>query len=253
MTRPLEKRGATPIPPKRERKPISIRIPRSVVVVSAVIALVLSLGMALRYQVEQWNIAHVEVAGEFEVVEPEQIARALLEFRGIGFFQINVREIRAVVQAVPMVDQVAVAKRWPDTLEVLVTEKVPVAMWNDDQLLTSDGSITGRPESFSGAELPQFSGHPDWRELIVRSYHQTQKVLVQHDLSVSHLAMNSVQSLEATLSNGWKVRFGRHYFDDRLVRLEKLLVQLTGKKVQYIDLRYGKGAAIRWSETGEHS
>ncbi|MBM95506.1 MAG: hypothetical protein CMI09_06620 [Oceanospirillaceae bacterium] len=213
----------------------------------------LSLGMALRYQVEQWKIAHVAVAGQYTMIEPELIAGALLPVRGTSFFRVNVHDIRQIVKALPMVDRVSVAKLWPDTLEVVVTEKVPVARWNSDQLLTADGSISGRPSGFSGSGLPQFSGQPEWREELVRAYRQAQKVLVRHDLSIVSLTMNSVQSLEATLSNGWQIRFGRQFFGDRLVRLEKLLAHLTDKNVQYIDLRYGKGAAIRWSETGEHS
>lgn len=253
MSRSGEMRGATPITPKKERKPIRIRIPRSVVVVILVIASVILLGMALRHEIRQWNIAHVEIGGQYSLIEPRTIAQVLLPFHGAGFFQVDVRQIRLLVQQVPLVDQVSVTKRWPDTLEILVTEKVPVARWESDRILTSDGSISIRPDNFSGTGLPQFSGHSDWRDALVRHYRQVQKTLAQYDLVVTHLSMNSVRSLEATLSNGWQIRFGRQFFEDRLLRLEKLLGQLANKNVQYIDLRYGKGAAIRWTETGENS
>lgn len=255
MTPSREPRGATPIKPKRPKRTISLslRVPRPVVVSLLAVAVIFSAGAGLRQQIKQWRITRVDVNDDLVFLNVQDVARSVLVFKGMFFFDVDVSQVRRNIFELPMVGQVTVVKRWPDTLDIRVSEKVPVAYWNQNQLLASDGSLSLKPEGFSNHSLPQFSGDAAWRETLVRSYRQAQQALAVHNISVNHLSMNTVQSLEAQLSNGWTIRFGRQFFEERLKRLNVLLLNLSGKNVHHIDLRYGKGAAIRWTDTGEHS
>lgn len=244
-------RGATLTPRKRPVRTWSLHIPKAVPVCLAVAFLMLGLGVLVRDHADYWSITQVDVAGEFSALTPETIAKALLVYKGTSYFELDVRRVRKNILQLPLVARVAVKKRWPDTLEVVVLEKVPVAYWNDNEVLASDGSVSVRPDGFLRKGLPYLRGRISEHDTLVRSYRRVQQVLAANGIAVDKMIMNDVQSLEARLSNGWAVRFGRQYFEERLQRLSRLIPNLGTGDVQYIDLRYGKGAAIRWQETGE--
>ena len=147
--------------------------------------------------------------------------------------------------------QVNVRKRWPGTLDIRLYEDVPVALWNNDQLLSASGMLSAVPAGLETAGLTRMQGNPAQAEQAVRYFRRIQQVLSGQSVRVEHLHIAATGAVRTQLTNGWQVEFGRQYFEERVMRLAALLASLPQEKVQAVDLRYGKGAAIRWHRDQE--
>jgi cell division protein FtsQ len=80
----------------------------------------------------------------------------------------------------------------------------------------------------------------------MRQFQRFQSRLSAVDASLVSVTMNSVGSWQIELENGWAIHLGRQQLEQRLQRLIELLKILPQEKVAVVDLRYGKGAAIKW-------
>ena len=87
----------------------------------------------------QTQIKHVTVLGEPKHTSEHQILNAIKQADLSRFFDLDVNQVQDLVIALPWVETASVRKQWPNTLKVFVVEHNPVAIWNDDLLLNSDG------------------------------------------------------------------------------------------------------------------
>tara|TARA_R110001592_G_scaffold325638_7_gene605776 strand:- start:839 stop:1612 length:774 start_codon:yes stop_codon:yes gene_type:complete len=247
-------RGATLVPPRREpltrKLKFRVRIPAQVWLGLVIALLFVGAGALVRQAYHTWPVKDVVVIGRLNVLSAEEIARQILWVRNESFFTLDVTRVQRQVAAMPLVSRVAVRKRWPDSVELLLYEELPVALWNDEQLLTATGRLSDIPPGFTTTGLMRLYGADPVKNESVKYFRRLQQALNDRGLTVNSMSVNAVQAVDATLSNGWVVRFGRKYFEERLQRLVALLGKLDANEVRQVDLRYGKGAAIRWQTTG---
>ena len=83
----------------------------------------------------------IEVNGELQQLEPEQIQRTVIDAIDGGFFSCDMQRLRAAVLAMPWVEDVSIRRVWPDRLSMVVTEQVPLARWGDDALINVNGGV----------------------------------------------------------------------------------------------------------------
>lgn len=244
-------RGATPRVEKKSPRTWNVRLPaiRWQWLLLPFMAAALMSGMHWGYK--SWPVTEVDVSGRMSVWNAEQIAGQLQWVTGESFFSLDVDKVHQQLKVLPLVLQVTVRKRWPGTLEVRLFEDVPVAVWNRTQLLSASGLLSNIPEGVVLSALTQMEGENDQAEQAVRYFRRIQQVLAGQPVRVDRLRVAATGAIQAVLSNGWQVEFGRQYFEERVLRLEKLLATLPQEKVAAIDLRYGKGAAIRWHHEQE--
>jgi len=199
---------------------------------------------------EEWPVEEIVVVGSLEAIDPREIGKSLLWVKQESFFSLDVSKVQQQVVQMPLVGRVAVRKRWPGSVELLIYEDVPVALWNDEYLMTASGRVSALPAEYDAAGLMHLYGAEQSRENAVKVFRRAQQVLVNSGVKVASLNINAIRTVDMTLSNGWSVRFGKQYFEERLQRLVVLLDKLDTEAVRQVDLRYGKGAAIRWNNTG---
>ncbi len=126
-----------------------------------------------------------------------------------------------------------------------------MALWNNDQLLSASGMLSAVPAGLETAGLTRMQGSSVQAEQAVRYFRRIQQVLAGNAVRVEQLHITATGAVRTQLNNGWQVEFGRQYFEERVLRLAALLARLPQEKVQAVDLRYGKGAAIRWHQDQE--
>ena len=195
-------------------------------------------------------IRHVVVDGPLLRVSPAHVRAVIREELRGTFFTLRLADARASLQRVPWVKGVALRRRWPDGLEVSLTEHEPLARWNDNALLDTEG------EAFSAdydGELPQLVGPEGSAALVTARLREFGKALAPRSLSIAELRLSP--------RGGWRLRtagsarltieLGRNTPDERLLRLlgyySRTLGALAraGTPVEYVDLRYRNGFAAR--------
>lgn len=250
MAKKAAPRGATP---REVRQPRQWRITMPAIAwqwlllpvfLAAVIA-------GVRWSYHSWPITSIDVQGRLSVWQAEDIAGKIVWAKDESFFSLDLQRVYQQISALPLIMQVTVRKRWPNTLEVSLYEDVPMAIWNGDQLLSANGRLSEIPAHLDGAHLAQIDGDRNYAEAAVRHFRRIQQSLGHLNIGINRLTVSAVGAVDVELSNGWQVRFGRQYFEERVQRLELLIAQLPESAVTSVDLRYGKGAAIGWRAVQE--
>ena len=66
--------------------------------------------------------------------------------------------IQEQIVALPWIHEANVVRRWPGTLEIIVTEQIPAAIWGARGLLNTSGDLFVLDARHVPAELPRLDG-----------------------------------------------------------------------------------------------
>ena len=71
----------------------------------------------------------ISIDGSFQRVSPGQVEKAVAPFASQGFMSASLADIQRAVEELPWVDHARIARRWPNSLRVSVTEQIAAARW----------------------------------------------------------------------------------------------------------------------------
>jgi len=195
-------------------------------------------------------IRSVTVAGNFEHLSPSSLQQRVGDVVRGGFFNVNVDTIQQVLLQEPWVREVSVKRIWPDRITVNIREQTAVARWSDYGLLNSVSEIFyPDPETFP-QNLPVVSGPENTTILVMENFEKIQQILPS-GLSLHELHLSERRSWELKLDDGPVIRLGKTDILNRMARLlEHFPVQQleVSGNIEYIDMRYTNGFAIRWHD-----
>ena len=247
-------RGATLLPQPKVRKALvfpKVVLPRVGLVWWLLLVVVLVFLVSGRVGYNVWPVTKISISGPLHSYHSEQLEEQLQWVLQESFFSLDVDKVREQLLGLPLLMPVTVNKRWPGVLSVVVREEIPIALWNQSQLLTANGGLSEIPMNFSVDHLIALQGPEQQVQNATLYFRRLQQMLHSHGVHIVQFKITPVASIQADLSNGWQVKFGRQYYEQRMARLKKLLVNIPAEKISTIDLRYGKGAAIQWRNIGE--
>jgi cell division protein FtsQ len=154
------------------------------------------------------------------------------------------------LQRVPWVKAIALRRQWPGTLRITVTEHLPFARWSEGALVDTEGEVFNA--DFAG-ELPQLAGPDGTAQLVAARFRDYGAALRERSVAISGLRLSA--------RGGWQIRtagsapvtieVGRNEPAERLARFVASYTRTvgalarTGARVDYIDLRYRNGFAVR--------
>jgi cell division protein FtsQ len=195
---------------------------------------------------QQVPISHIEISGSYQYIQDRDISRLISKDVQGSFFSADINEIHTAVLKHPWVHQASVRKKWPNTIQVYLVEQTPVAIWNDDLLLNSEGvPFAG---DIQNDKLPTLFGPNGAEKTALSGYKAMQMILSTGTLTVDNLVLSERFAWQVQLNNGIKLNLGRQEFIDRLQRFINLypLLQQDSRAINYVDLRYDTGAAVGW-------
>jgi cell division protein FtsQ len=157
-----------------------------------------------------------------------------------------------------------VRRMWPDRLEVRMEEHVPVARWGqagENRMVNTFGEVftaTARAESGEVrrlAALPQLSGPAGTAPEVLRRHAAFAATLAPLELRLDSVMLSPRYSWQLKLSNGLAVQLGRDVSDRGGEGVEARLARFAsayprtlaplGRRLNYVDLRYSNGFALR--------
>lgn len=205
--------------------------------------------LPLRQLVLQGDLAHVTRA------QAEGAARA----GAAGtFLSVDLDAVRRAFESLPWVRKVEVRRVWPDRLQVSIEEHVALARWGVDAQARRLVNIHG--EVFAGdspdaVSLPQFSGPAGSAQEVARHYAAFRQVLAPLEFEPRQVLLSPRYAWQLRLSNGLTLELGRDQLKEpvlqRLTRFVAFYPQTLGslnRRLEYVDLRYPGGFALRVPE-----
>lgn len=165
------------------------------------------------------------------------------------FFTMDLDAARESISHVPWVRAVALRRQWPHRLEIAIDEHQPLARWNDNGLVDTQGDVF--VASYAG-DLPQFDGPDGQSQAMAQRYRQWGALLAPLALRVTGLTLSprgGWQILAQGDGGDLTMHVGRDDVDARMARFiaayGRTLAVLTrdGRHVDRVDLRYRNGFA----------
>ncbi len=220
--------------------------------IAVIIAVIISLGYAISRNnfARYFPIKTVRVYG-VERVDQREVQNVVAPLANRGFFNVNVEYIRDRLLQMPWVANTIVHRYWPDRIDITIIEKNAIARWNDQSLLSDSGEIFVPGQDSVPNGLPVLIG-PDGQQMVMLQYfNQINRLFLPLHARISHLELTPYFSWKLILDNGVSVRLGQKDILTRLGHFVKVYPKIIGNRaadVQYIDLRYPNGLAVRWKE-----
>lgn len=210
----------------------------------------LVLGAAAGYaaRLPAFALREVRIGNDLKHVTREQIEDVVRrEVRG-GFFTLNLAAARAAFERLPWVRGANVRRQWPDRLDVVLEEHVPIARWGAAALVNTHGEVFRA--AYDG-ELPVFIGPEGAAREIAIQYRYFQRSLAAMGETPVQVQMTPRRAWQVRLQSGLMLELGRENIEARFARFVALHGQTIGRlerRIDYVDLRYANGFAVRVPE-----
>lgn len=200
---------------------------------------------------ERWPLGQLRVSAEFQRVTADQVQAAARPHLERGFFAVDLEAVRASLAALPWVEQVAVRKLWPDTLEIALVEHRALARWGESRLLSDRGRLFEVPDLETLQGLPRFDAADAQIDEVMQMHARAQPLLTLIGEPPERMQLSPRGSWTLQLASGTELVLGR---SEPLPRLERFVAALPeirraeSRPLLRADLRYANGFALHWAE-----
>ena len=194
-------------------------------------------------------IRTVNIAGDYRHIDTRESQKIIIPYVETSFFAVNLWELKNRLMQSPWIADVSIAKVWPHTINIKITEQKPDAIWNNDNLLNGKGEVFSPAKASFPKGLPNFYGPIGQQEIVLKAYRQMQAQLLPLKLHIAAIELTERQAWRLQLDNGMYIILGR---TDVIKHLQKMvtiypkIIGSHGDLVNYLDLRYSNGLAVSW-------
>lgn len=259
---------------RKNKTPLIKKIMKAVPVLFGGVALVY-LGLFVK-DVEVPTVLPVEdvvVIGELNFMDKEKIESIVKSKIDGGYFTVDLNGIRVSLMQQPWIKNVSLRRQWPATLDVIITEQIPVAYWNDDGYINDSGEVF-KPEKISRQlNLPTLNGPEGHHNNVWKFMNVLYQEMALLEFEVVRLDLDERRSWQMVVSKYENsadvtgkapaqkidVKLGRFETEKRLQRFIRILPSLTvghvhtdkiltNKNIKVIDMRYPNGFAVQMTE-----
>ncbi|MBJ7537565.1 cell division protein FtsQ/DivIB [Marinomonas transparens] len=195
-------------------------------------------------------IENVEIEGALEYTTVEELEEKYLPLLGRSLLGVSVSEVQGLAVSPEWVESAEIRKVWPNTLQILVHEHVPLAYWRDRQLI-STSAIVIVPQIVPDLPLPRLNGPKGASDVVLEQFGLISQVLASTSMRISELTLEPRGAWNILFTNGIGVKLGREDILDRLQRFIAVYKSdLSGRidKIASVDARYPHGIAVGWKE-----
>lgn len=229
-----------------DRPALLNRLADALFATAALLALVAAGSYASR--LPEFSLREVRIEGVLKHVTREQIEDVVRREARAGFFDVNLPAVREAFGQLPWVRGVEVRREWPARLDVVLEEHVPVARWGTAALVNTHGEVYRA--AYDG-DLPVFVGPEGTAREIAIQYRYFQRTLSAMGETPVQVQVSARRAWQLKLKSGLTLELGRESIEARLARfvaLHSRTIGRLGRRIDYVDLRYANGFAVRVPE-----
>jgi cell division protein FtsQ len=190
----------------------------------------------------------VGAPGYVTLEQVETITRR--DFRGT-FFTLDIVRLRASFEKLPWVRRADVRRQWPDRVDVVIEEHKPLARWGNEALVNTHGEVF---EAAYDATLPVFAGPAGTAGEIALQYDAFRREFAAIGREPVQVRLSPRRAWQVRLDNGMTLEVGREQVPARIARFLAAYPQTItplGRRIDYVDLRYANGFAVRVPELAQ--
>lgn len=222
------------------------------------IAAALAAYAGLQYFVDLplFPLREVRLSGDTGRVTREQVEIIVQREMNGDFFTADLARVQQAFEKLPWVRSVNVKRVFPQRIEVSLEEQVALARWScvgpcqneNPALVNVQGELF---DAASNAQLPVFSGPSGTSPEIAARYGEFSRVLEPLRRRVVEVSLSLRRAWRLRLDDGLVIELGREQMHRRLTRFVAVFNASVGRlqrRVDYIDLRYANGFAMRIPE-----
>ncbi len=190
-------------------------------------------------------IKEISIIGEYNHIDKEQVDLISNEYIEGNFFSINLDQTRQAFKKLAWVREIAIRKKFPDTLVVTIEEHKPIARWGRVGLVNNHGEIFN---AASQDELPSFIGYEPFVIDMTSKFIEMNKILSKELMQVGTIKLSERLSWEITTDNQVRVILGKDNIIKKLNlftnNYQNILAELKNR-IEYVDLRYKDGFSVK--------
>jgi len=160
-----------------------------------------------------------------------------------NFFTIDMNHLTDKIKQVPWILDVQIKKIWPTQINVQITERKILAMYNKNQVLTTGDVLLPKPKKISKkilkihSKLPiKFDDIKDYKYILKKYNLHLMAIKQEEDMAINLQIDHGVWLKTGTL-------FDKKTWDKRLIVIKSFLSK-RNHGIKIIDLRYPLGMAI---------
>ncbi|MDF1781558.1 MAG: cell division protein FtsQ/DivIB [Alcanivoracaceae bacterium] len=219
---------------------------------SVLLCVVLTGVIYLPRALDGYPIRSVQVEGVKDARRQQAVQLSLVEtLNDENFFTVSLSDIYRQARQLEWVADVEVRRQWPDRLVISIEERVPVAVWNEDLLVSNSGKPFRALNKYSLESLPKLFGPSERMPAVLDYYHSMSKVLAPVGRKIQRLDVDARLTARLQLDDGVKLVVDREDYAKKLRRFVNLyddVLVSDSRGLAQVDLRYADGMAVQWRE-----
>jgi len=202
------------------------------------------------YNPATFPIRSVSIIDGQSYVDHPSLRESISPFLNQGMVRLKVESLEKSLLALPWIESVNIQRQWPDKLVIAITEQKPGAHWDKTELISTEGKIFS-PKSVPSTlkDLPWLYGADNNAPDIWTGYQNMSSVIAPLGLKIVAINLSPSDTWEIELNNGIPIVLGKDEVIPRLKRFVQIYPKIFDNNpnaVEYIDLRYNNGLAVKW-------
>jgi cell division protein FtsQ len=221
-----------------------------VVLVLAAVGFGLEAGVRALREPGAFPLRKVRVEGELRNLTEADLQPHAHAYLGQNFFVANLDALRVALAADPWVEEVAVRRWWPDTVEIRLRERVAFGYWGErEEMVDVNGHRFRPPALRQPGPWPRLAGPEGREKALIKAWRDIRARLDPVGLTLVKLTQDERRAWWLTFDGGLQAYLGRERFEERLQRLAQVyprVLAAQADRIAVVDLRYSHGFAVRW-------
>lgn len=195
-----------------------------------------------------FTIDKVMVYGDIHYLPHDRVNELVKDVVGKNLVGLDIKEYQDQILSEPWVKSVDLKRQWFHELDVYLTEQQPVAIWNNTEMLNSEGEIFS-PKDIPAYDWVYLTGQDEDSKEILQFYHKVAPQLEANGFKVKEIILDDQDSWSILLDGDLLLIMGTEELDERLSRfLRQLPDQNVLDAISHIDFRYRNGFSVKWKK-----